>query len=350
MRRANGAQWGSHVTWPHGADPASIVRVTWTLGMLLSLASAVATFLLCCWIARVVTGPFAHMHWLLQDMHDAFAFTDPKVVVAFLVGLVCSATLLYRLGALQTQPALSKDEWRAFKLIERTRVSHSSSVYRFAIPHKFGLPIGQHVSVRAPLDGQHIVRSYTPISDHNATGYVDFLVKTYEAGNVSRVFDRLQIGESLEMRGPKGRFTYARNMAPQIGMLAGGTGITPCLQILRAALRDPKDRTQFSLLYANVSEDEILLRDELTSLQHTYPHRFSVHYFLNIPPPAGWTGGVGFITREAIAQHLPPASADCRILMCGPPPMMEAMKKHLSALQFPIAAGVYKHTDKVFVF
>ena len=152
------------------------------------------------------------------------------------------------------------------------------------------------------------------------------------------------------MRGPKGRFTYARNMAQQIGMIAGGTGITPCLQILRAALRDPKDKTQFSLLYANVSEDEILLRDELTSLQDTYPHRFSVHYFLNTPPPTGWTGGVGFITREAIAQHLPPASADSRILMCGPPPMMEAMKKHLSALQFPVSAGVYKDTDQVFVF
>lgn len=318
--------------------------------MLLSLVTAVATFLLCAWIARILTRPIAHMHWLLQDMHDAFAFTDPHVIVAFVVGLVCSAALLYRFGAFQTPPALHQNEWRAFKLMERTRVSHSSSVYRFAIPHQLGLPIGQHVSIRASIDGKPMVRSYTPISDHTATGHVDFLVKTYEKGNVSRAFDRLQLGESLDMRGPKGRFTYARNMAQQIGMIAGGTGITPCLQILRAALRDPKDKTQFSLLYANVSEDEILLRDELTSLQDTYPHRFSVHYFLNTPPPTGWTGGVGFITREAIAQHLPPASADSRILMCGPPPMMEAMKKHLSALQFPVSAGVYKDTDQVFVF
>ena len=73
--------------------------------MLLSLASAVATFLLCAWIARIVTRPFAHMHWLLQDMHDAFAFTDPQVIVAFVVGLVCSAALLYRFGAFQTQPS-----------------------------------------------------------------------------------------------------------------------------------------------------------------------------------------------------------------------------------------------------
>lgn len=64
--------------------------------MLLSLVTAVATFLLCAWIARILTRPIAHMHWLLQDMHDAFAFTDPHVIVAFVVGLACSAALLYR--------------------------------------------------------------------------------------------------------------------------------------------------------------------------------------------------------------------------------------------------------------
>ena len=159
--------------------------------MLLSLVTAVATFLLCAWIARILTRPIAHMHWLLQDMHDAFAFTDPHVIVAFVVGLACSAALLYRFGAFQTPPALHQNEWRAFKLIERTRVSHSSSVYRFAIPHQLGLPIGQHVSIRASIDGKPMVRSYTPISDHTATGHVDFLVKTYEKGNVSRAFDRL---------------------------------------------------------------------------------------------------------------------------------------------------------------
>ena len=157
--------------------------------MLLSLVTAVATFLLCAWIARILTRPIAHMHWLLQDMHDAFAFTDPHVIVAFVVGLACSAALLYRFGAFQTPPALHQNEWRAFKLIERTRVSHSSSVYRFAIPHQLGLPIGQHVSIRASIDGKPMVRSYTPISDHTATGHVDFLVKTYEKGNVSRAFD-----------------------------------------------------------------------------------------------------------------------------------------------------------------
>ena len=44
------------------------------------------------------------------------------------------------------------------------------------------------------------------------------------------------------------------------GMLAGGTGITPMYQVINAILRDPSDRTQLSLVSANVGEDDILLR------------------------------------------------------------------------------------------
>lgn len=221
--------------------------------------------------------------------------------------------------------------------------------YRFEIPHKFGLPVGQHVSMRAMIRGKYVMRSYTPISDNDATGYVDFLVKTYEAGNLSRVFNNLKIGDTMQMKGPKGRFKYVPNMTERIGMVAGGTGITPCLQILRSALADPTDKTEFKLIYANVSEDEILMRKELESLQREYPLRFSVYYFLNVAPP-NWQGGVGFVTKEAMADFLPAASSDCRILMCGPPPMMNVMKKHLVELNYPATGDISHGDDKVFVF
>lgn len=145
------------------------------------------------------------------------------------------------------------------------------------------------------------------------------------------------------MKGPKGRFLYKRNMVPRIGMIAGGTGITPCLQVLKSALSDTADKTRFDLLYANVTEDEILLRDEVEALAATHPTRLSVYYFLNVPP-AGWTQGTGFITKEAISERLPGPDKS-RILMCGPPPMMEAMKKHLAALQFQVPGVISKMED-----
>lgn len=108
-------------------------------------------------------------------------------------------------------------------------------------------------------------------------------------------------------------------------MIAGGTGITPMLQIIRAALKNPADRTQLSLVYANVNPEDILLKTELDELTQAYPSRFKVYYVLN-NPPAGWTGGVGFVSKEQIVEHLPPTDEDIKILMCGPPPMMNAMK------------------------
>jgi cytochrome-b5 reductase len=99
-------------------------------------------------------------------------------------------------------------------------------------------------------------------------------------------------------------------------MIAGGTGITPMLQIIRAALKNPSDQTKLSLIYANVNEEDILLKQELDGLASTHPARFQVYYVLNNPPPQ-WTGGVGFVSRSQIEQHLPPTHEQIKILMCG---------------------------------
>ena len=99
-------------------------------------------------------------------------------------------------------------------------------------------------------------------------------------------------------------------------MIAGGTGITPMLQIIRAALKNNQDRTKLSLIYANVNYEDILLKKELDELADNYPTRFEVFYVLN-NPPTGWTGGVGFVTKEQIAAHLPAAHDNIKILLCG---------------------------------
>ena len=67
------------------------------------------------------------------------------------------------------------------------------------------------------------------------------------------------------------------------GMLAGGTGVTPMYQVVNAILRDPLDKTELSLIFANVTEDDILLRTELDTLAAVHAN-FTVHYVLNDPP------------------------------------------------------------------
>ena len=99
-------------------------------------------------------------------------------------------------------------------------------------------------------------------------------------------------------------------------MIAGGTGITPMLQIIRAALKNPDDRTKLSLIYANVNHEDILLKKELDELAERHKGRFTLYYVLN-NPPEGWKGGVGFVSKDQIQQYLPSTDHNIKILMCG---------------------------------
>jgi cytochrome-b5 reductase len=99
-------------------------------------------------------------------------------------------------------------------------------------------------------------------------------------------------------------------------MIAGGTGITPMLQIIHAALKNPDDKTKLTLIYANVNFEDILLKKELDTLAATHPSRFRVYYVLN-NAPEGWTGGTGFVSKAQIENHMPLSDHDVKVLMCG---------------------------------
>jgi len=116
-------------------------------------------------------------------------------------------------------------------------------------------------------------------------------------------------------------------------MVAGGTGITPMYQIAREVLRNPQDTTTVHLLFANVSVDDILIREEVDKLAARHPGRFHVHYVLDRAPDK-WSGSTGFVTPKLIAAYLPPPSDDSLLLFCGPPPMTKAVEGHAQALGF----------------
>jgi cytochrome-b5 reductase len=94
-------------------------------------------------------------------------------------------------------------------------------------------------------------------------------------------------------------------MVRHFGMIAGGTGITPMLQIIRAVIRgrNAGDTTEIDLIFANVNKEDMLLQEDLDQLAKE-DNGFRVHYVLN-NPPEGWTGGVGFVTPEMITVCLP---------------------------------------------
>ncbi|KAI0669968.1 NADH-cytochrome b5 reductase [Trametes maxima] len=273
-------------------------------------------------------------------------------IVALALALVTTVVVYLKFGRGKRKPVLDPQVWKEFPLKQKIVISPNTAIYRFALPHPedvLGLPIGQHVSVQAEINGKDIMRSYTPTSSDDDLGHFDLLIKAYEKGNISRYISLLKIGDKVRIKGPKGQFRYAPGLARELGMIAGGTGITPMLQIIRAALKNPLDRTKLSLIYANVNPEDILLKKELDELASKHSHRFRVFYVLNNPPPS-WDGGVGFVTKEHIEKQLPPTDKDIKVLMCGPPPMITAMKKHLAELNYPAPRTVSKLEDQVFCF
>ncbi|PBP17188.1 nitrate reductase [Diplocarpon rosae] len=264
----------------------------------------------------------------------------------------------FKLWSSKAKPVLKPTEFQNFELTEKTIISHNVAIYRFKLPTEnsiLGLPIGQHISIAATLpqpDGstKEIVRSYTPISGDHQPGFFDLLIKSYPTGNISKYMASLIVGQTIKVRGPKGAMVYTPNMVRHFGMIAGGTGITPMLQIIRAVIRGRAtgDITKIDLIFANVNQEDILLKEDLDQLA-AEDKDFNVHYVLNNPPEK-WDGGVGFVTPEMITKWLPKPAKDVKLLLCGPPPMISAMKKSAVELGFDKGKPVSKLEDQVFAF
>ena len=122
-------------------------------------------------------------------------------------------------------------------------------------------------------------------------------------------------------------------MKEKFGMVAGGTGITPMFQVMKAVLENPNDKTKLSLIFGNITEDDILLKAELDAMQRTHPDRVDIFYILD-KPSRGWTGGRGYVTPEMITERFGGPSDSSMVLSCGPPPMKKALKSHLEKLGF----------------
>merc|ERR1711939_1185619 len=169
-----------------------------------------------------------------------------------------------------------------------------------------GLPVASALitKYKGPEMEKPVIRPYTPVSDEDQPGYLDFVVKKYP-------------------KGPIPKYPYEANKHDHVAMIAGGTGITPMYQVARAIFKNPDDKTKVTLVYGNVSEEDILLKKELQDLENKYPQRFRAFYLLD-NPPEGWQQGKGFITKDVLKTVLL-KEGNLKLFVCGPPGMYKAI-------------------------
>ncbi|KAK7301293.1 hypothetical protein RJT34_12154 [Clitoria ternatea] len=255
--------------------------------------------------------------------------------------------------------ALNPREKIPCKLVSKRSLSHDVRVFRFALPseeQQLGLPVGKHIFLCATIDGKLCMRAYTPTSSVDQVGSFDLVIKVYfkdvhpkfpNGGLMSQHLDSLPIGSILDVKGPLGHIEYTGRgnflvhgkprFAKRLAMFAGGTGITPIYQVAQAILKDPEDRTEMHVVYANRTEDDILLRDELDEWANRFGDRFKVWYVVETVKE-GWGYSVGFITESIVREHVPEASTgDALALACGPPPMIQfAVQPNLEKMGYDV--------------
>jgi cytochrome-b5 reductase len=130
--------------------------------------------------------------------------------------------------AFRRRAFLNPDRFKSSRLIEKETINYNTSRFRFDLAGHtvLGLPVGQHISFKFEDEhGKEVMRSYTPVTGDEAAGYVDFIIKVYAQGKMSRHVDSLSIGDHILMRGPKGALKYTQNMKRSLG------ACEPCFEI-----------------------------------------------------------------------------------------------------------------------
>lgn len=171
-----------------------------------------------------------------------------------------------------------------------------------------------------------IARPYTPVSRNDTVGKLELVVKDYpDVGNVSSYVCRAPIGSSISVKGCFTKIEVLPNKWKKVGMISGGSGLTPCLQVAEELLSHPEDRTEITLIFCNSSPEAIFLKEHIDGLVSRSNGRFKVHYCVDAAEGA-WDGLTGYVTESMVKEYLPAPEGDDNIIMvCGPPPMYKAI-------------------------
>ncbi|KAJ1920357.1 hypothetical protein H4219_001332 [Mycoemilia scoparia] len=230
----------------------------------------------------------------------------------------------------ELRTALDPSKFTSFKLKEVQPITGDTSLFRFELDadQKLGMTVTSCLLTKAPPQkegGKAVIRPYTPTSEEDTAGYFDLIIKKYNNGVMSSYIHSLKPGDTLDIKGPIGKLPYSPNLKKEIGLICGGSGITPMLQIIRAILKNPEDKTKVTLLFANRTENDIILQGELDALAAKNPERFKVHYIVDKAKSKDWKGDVGFVTSDIVKKYMPDSANGDNVLVgvCGPPGMMD---------------------------
>jgi ring-1,2-phenylacetyl-CoA epoxidase subunit PaaE len=193
---------------------------------------------------------------------------------------------------------------------------------------------GQHVVVRAQLEGEEVRRTYSLV---NAPGEwpLRIVPRIHRHGKLSRYLaEQLRAGDALDVLPPNGSFSPRTALASggRYVAFAAGCGITPVLSVARALLALPHNRVM--IFYGNTGGARTMCMEELLALKNSYLDRLALHFVMSREPQevALYNGRIDAARVREFAQLLFPPGEIAEYFVCGPGDMIEQVTTTLRAL------------------
>jgi len=222
--------------------------------------------------------------------------------------------------------------FHALKVAEVIPETAEANSIRFEVPEElrgaFAFRAGQHLTLRATINGEEVRRNYSLCTAPAETDWM-VTVKRIGGGLFSNwVGDQLNAGDTLEVMVPHGSFTTGfdpANARHLVG-IAGGSGITPVLSLMKTLLRE-EPRSRFTLFYGNRDSSSVIFLEALAALKDKNLGRLEIYHFLD-QEEQDIDLFNGMLSRErldgAIPALVPDAAEVDGWFICGPGPMMDA--------------------------
>ena len=222
--------------------------------------------------------------------------------------------------------------FHALRVAEIVAETADANSIRFEVPpalrEAFAFKAGQHLTLRATIDGEEVRRNYSLCT---APADADWMVTVKRIGGgvfSNWIGDQLKPGDTLEVMVPHGSFTTEFDAAKHRHLvgIAGGSGITPVLSLIKTLLGE-EPGSRFTLFYGNRDSSSVIFLEALAGLKDKHLGRFEIYHFLDQEEQdVELFNGMLDRTRieEAIEHLVPDAPVVAGWFICGPGPMMDA--------------------------
>ncbi|MGK0385435.1 MAG: ring-1,2-phenylacetyl-CoA epoxidase subunit PaaE [Patiriisocius sp.] len=232
--------------------------------------------------------------------------------------------------------------FHSLKIKDIYKETSDCSVITFDVPSEiiseFNFRQGQHLTLKADIDGTDTRRSYSLCSSP-ADGEWKVAVKQILGGAFSTfVNEKLQTGDIVEVMAPSGNFGVEcqPSQAKNYLFFAAGSGITPVLSMVKAHLAAEPQAT-CKLFYVNKTAKSIIFKEDLEQLRNTYFGRFEINYFLTKERRdiELFNGRFDDEKMEVLTKTFIDIPDTDEVFLCGPETMVNYVSDYLVAKGLP---------------